>query len=91
MSPRLERTYCPDGSYIDASVQSIEPDQWRPHGVRYRLAWIQNGKARVLFNNHHGKGDHFHIDGKEHSYSFSTVKQLGLDFAAQVKLLGGPQ
>jgi hypothetical protein len=91
MCPKLERTYCPDGSYIDASVQYIKSDRWRPHGVRYRLAWIQNGKARVLFDNHHGKGDHFHVDDEEYPYCFSSVKQLGSDFAEQVKRLGGPE
>ena len=64
---------------------------WCTHGVRYRLAWIQNGKVRVLFDNHHEKGDHFHLDGKEYPYSFSSVKQLGLDFAEHVKQLGGPE
>ena len=34
-----------DGSFIEGSIEAITPDRWRPHGVRYRLAWIQEGLA----------------------------------------------
>ena len=48
MSPKLRRQSLPDGSFIEISVDRIEPDIWRPHGVRYRAAWIQNGECRIL-------------------------------------------
>ncbi len=35
------RTTLSDGSYVDWSVTQIKPDKWRPHGIRYRVAWIQ--------------------------------------------------
>ena len=89
MSPRLERVPLADGSFIEGSIEVIRPDHWRPHGVRYRLAWIQNNECRALFDNHHGKTDHFHVDGKEHSYTFVSVAQLKQDFAAEVRKLGG--
>jgi hypothetical protein len=91
VSPKLKRTELPDGSYIDIAVDLIAPDCWRPHGVRYRMAWVKNGKCRVLFDNHHGKEDHFHINGKEHPYTFTTVEQLAQDFAEEVRKLGGPE
>ena len=78
-----------DGSFIEYSVTTIRADKHRPHGVRYRLAWIQKGHCRVLFDNHHGKTDHCHVDGKEHDYSFKTVDALFDDFLAEVKKLGG--
>lgn len=74
---------------MDISIFPIKPDQWRPHGARYRLAWIKNGKCRVLFDNHHGKKDHFHVDDEEYPYEFKSVRQLRLDFEAQVRKLGG--
>lgn len=91
MSPRLNRVEFHDGSYFDLAIDSIKPDKWRPHGVRYRMAWIQDDRCRVLFDNHHGKEDHFHIDGQEFQYTFISVEQLARDFADQVRKMGGPQ
>ncbi len=78
-----------DGSFIEYSVTKIRADKYRPHGVRYRLAWIQGGRCRVLFDNHHGKTDHFHVDGKEQGYVFRTVEALFDAFLTEVKKLGG--
>lgn len=83
------RTTLADGSYIDWSIVRVRPDKWRPHGIRYRIAWIQDDVCRVLFDNHHGKCDHCHIDGSETAYGFTTVEQLWTDFSMLVKLLGG--
>ena len=89
MSPKLNREILSDGSFVDGSIEQIAPDQWRPHGVRYRLAWVQDGERRVLFDNHHGKGDHFHIDDAEYSYTFRSIDELARDFAEQIRKLGG--
>lgn len=83
------RTILKDGSFVDWSIVRIEMDQWRPHGIKYRIAWIQKGRCRVLFDNHHGKRDHSHVDGFEMTYEFLTVDQLWTDFSAQIELLGG--
>ena len=90
MSPRLQRIRLSDESFLDRSIEQIEPDQWRPHGVRYRFAWIQGEECRVLFDNHHGKGDHCHIDGVESPYVFTTAEKLFEDFLEAVRKLGGP-
>ncbi len=90
MSPKFERQYLTDGSFVERAIDPIKPDKWRPHGCRYRLAWIQEGECRVLFDNHHGKTDHMHIDGKERAYQFSNIEQLLEDFYSEVRKLGGP-
>ena len=68
---------------------SYRSDKERPHGVRYRIAWIQNEVCRVLFDNHHGKRDHVHLDGIESDYEFVTVDDLWEDFLTEVRKLGG--
>lgn len=88
MSPKLARRDLPDGSFVEIAIDEIKPDRWRPHGVRYRFAW-EKGKCRVLFDNHHGKTDHCHIDDAEKSYKFESVERLYDDFAAEVRKLGG--
>ena len=89
MSPKLARPDLPDGSFIDISIDEIAPDRWRPHGVRYRFAWIDKGVCRVLFDNHHGKHDHLHIDGVEMEYRFISVEKLYDDFTSEIRSLGG--
>jgi hypothetical protein len=89
VSPRFERAALTDGSFVEGTIETITPDRWRPHGVRYRLAWVQGGRCRVLFDNHHGKGDHFHIDQREYPYRFRSVGQLIRDFQAEIRNLGG--
>ena len=89
MSPRLVRIELLDGSFIDRTIEHITPDRWRPHGVRYRFAWIQNDECRVLFDNHHGKTDHCHIDGIESDYRFTTLEILFEDFRSEIRKLGG--
>jgi hypothetical protein len=89
MSPKLARRDLTDGSFIDIAIDEIAADRWRPHGVRYRFAWVEKGKCRVLFDNHHGKQDHCHIDGIEREYHFVSVEKLYDDFAAEVRALGG--
>jgi hypothetical protein len=89
MTPKIIRQKFSDGSFIEVSVDRIEPDAWRPHGYRYRLTWVQNGECRVLFDNHHGKGDHFHIDDREFDYLFESINQLFIDFFNEIERLGG--
>ena len=57
--------------------------------MKYRLAWVENGRCRVLFDNHRGKSDHLHIDGNELPYTFRSVEALWHDFRAWVVELGG--
>jgi len=89
MSHKLARRDLPDGSFIDISMDHVKPDQWRPHGIRYRFAWVEKDVCRVLFDNHSGKTDHCHIDGIEKKYTFVSVEKLYDDFAAEIRNLGG--
>jgi hypothetical protein len=90
VSPKLPRRILDEENFLEIAYYEIKADQFRPHGWRYRLAWIQQGRCRVLFDNHHGKADHNHIDGQELSYAFTGVEQLIADFVGLVKKLGGP-
>jgi hypothetical protein len=78
-----------DGSFIHITLAAIKPDKWRPHGVKYRYAWIQNGICRVLFDNHHGKKDHMHVDGAETYFTFESIQDLETRFEAEIRRLGG--
>lgn len=79
-----------DGTFVEWSLAPIRPDKWRPHGVKYRLAYIEKSKCRVLFDNHTGKKDHFHRDGEEFDYMFRGVSQLRQDFETELRKMGVP-
>ncbi len=90
MSPKLPRQIIDEENFLEIAFYEIVADSFRPHGWRYRLAWIHKGKCRVLFDNHHGKADHYHLDEQEFPYTFSTIDQLRADFIELVRKQGGP-
>lgn len=63
-----------------------EPNLQQPEGVRYRLALIRASEKMpaVLYDNHHPKGHHRHIEGVEEPYQFVDVDRLIADFIADV-------
>ena len=86
---KSQRIFLDDKSYIDWSIHAVAKDRWRPHGVRYRIAWVDKGVCRVLFDNHHGKEVHVHLDGNESAYLFISVEKLWNDFLNEIRKRGG--
>ena len=75
---------------IEAVVWEV-PEPVRPseHRVKYRLAYVVDGKRIVGYDNERGKGDHRHFRDTETAYSFTSVEQLMADFWADVHRLRG--
>ena len=48
-------------------------DSERPHGLKYRLVYVREGKRLVGYDNERGKGDHKHIGEEELVYVFQSV------------------
>jgi hypothetical protein len=76
--------------YRDGIVEMViwqlpRPDEERPHGLKYRLAYVRGGRRLVGYDNERGKGDHKHIEDKEMSYIFRGVEELVRDFWADVR------
>ena len=55
------------------------------HRIKYRLAYIVDGKRIVGYDNERGKGDHRHLRGRELPYVFVDVPTLIRDFLRDVK------
>ena len=51
------------------------------HIYKYRLYYGRGGVRIVGYDNERLKGDHRHLDGKESSYSFTSVDQLVSDLS----------
>lgn len=53
-------------------------------GPRYRLSYGRPGKRIVGYDSEQPKGDHKHIESKEHIYRFKDVDTLVRDLLADV-------
>ena len=75
-----------DGNLKELAVWSVATDEKYPEGVRYRMAFIPYGRKQptVLYDNHHPKGHHKHLHGKESVYSFINVDVLIEDFEKDI-------
>jgi hypothetical protein len=54
------------------------------HSVKYRLAYVVDGKCVLRYDNEAGKGDHRHVGPKEAPYQFVSIDRLLDDFFADV-------
>jgi hypothetical protein len=76
----------PDGSILEVVIWKVpKPVPPTEHGYKYRAVYVVQGVRIVGFDNERGKGDHCHMDGKELSYTFTSVDQLLEDFIAAVE------
>ena len=76
------------GNLFEWVVWRVPVDRLYCEGWRYRLAFIPLGIRRpaVLYDNHHPKGHHKHLDNREQPYAFSGLDQLFTDFERDVSL-----
>jgi hypothetical protein len=82
---------CPGGAILQIVIWQLpQPTAERPHGFKYRLNYsLPDGKTLVRYDNEKSKGDHKHIRSVQHSYKFTSIRQLLLDFNADVIENGG--
>ncbi len=69
-----------DGGIVEVKIWEVSTTPSKPHGYRYSLAYVKNGKLLLCYDNHTGKGDHRHYQGVEGPYKFTTVSKLIDDF-----------
>jgi Family of unknown function (DUF6516) len=79
------------GNIREMVIWRVAPNPRQPEGIRYRLALIRAGEKdpAVLYDNHHPKGHHRHIEGVEEPYQFVDVDRLFADFMADMMRVTG--
>jgi hypothetical protein len=79
------------GNLYEIVLWRVERNARHPEGVRYRLAFIRTGEEvpAILYDNHHPKGHHRHISGREAPYTFVTANRLVADFLAEARASAG--
>ena len=79
------KTVLPDGAIVEVVVWKVpEPVAGSKHLFKYRLFYGKDGRRIVGFDNERGKGDHCHLDGDEHPYTFTTTDALLSDFRREM-------
>jgi len=71
------------GLLCEVVVWIISESREYPEGIKYRMVLVEpvGGKVLVLFDNHHPKGPHLHLEnGDERSYNFVSISKLMDDF-----------
>jgi ribosomal protein L25 (general stress protein Ctc) len=76
-----------NGDVDERVIWQVSRSHRQPEGIRYRLAYIRkDGEApAVLYDNHHPKGHHKHLDGKQHFYAFAGLEKLIEDFEKDIE------
>lgn len=57
----------------------------RPHGYKYSLVYIVDGKRAIGYDNAEGKGDHRHYGEIEEVYKFKGIDRLFVDFKSDIR------
>jgi hypothetical protein len=79
------------GNLYEIVLWKVERNDRHPEGVLYRLAFIRAGEEApaIIYDNHHPKGHHRHINGREVPYAFVTARRLVSDFLAEARASTG--
>lgn len=79
-----------DGTILQAVVWELPiPLKGSLHRYKYRLYCGRHGQCLVRFDNEQGKGDHKHVMGTEHPYTFRDIPTLLKDFRDEIERVGG--
>lgn len=73
------------GNIIEVKLWQVESTSDKPHGYKYSLVYVVQGKRVIGYDNAEGKGDHRHYGDKEGVYSFKSVDKLFEDFYNDIK------
>lgn len=77
----------PNGDIVEMKIWKVPHSKDKPHGLKYSLVYIKDGKRIIGYDNAESKGDHKHFRGKESLYNFVDVDILIKDFYESVETL----
>ena len=79
-----KRVY-PNGDIVEIKAWIVGKSKDKPHGFKYSLVFIRDGKRVIGYDNAEGKGDHRHYKGREHRYAFRGIDELIRDFFEDIR------
>lgn len=79
-----EKVEFQDGTVAEVKLWEVPKTKEKPHGYKYSLVYIIEGKRVIGYDNSEGKRDHRHYGEHEEGYTFTTVRELIKDFFKDV-------
>ena len=77
-----------ESGFVEMVVWKVEvPLAGSSHYYKYRFAYIFDDLCILRYDNEAGTGDHKHYGKREFDYHFVGLKELKIDFMADVKRL----
>ncbi|MBI5410728.1 MAG: hypothetical protein HZA21_01925 [Nitrospirae bacterium] len=76
------------GGLIEMKVYEVPRAPATPHGSKYSLAYVRDGRRVLGYDNHERKGDHRHVGRLMTPYRFISVGQLIDDFLEDLTSAG---
>jgi hypothetical protein len=74
------KQYFDEASFVEIKIWKIPVSDDKPHGFKYSLVYIENGKRIIGYDNSEQKGDHKHIKNHQYEYDFINENKLIDDF-----------
>ena len=72
------------GAIVEMKAYQVPKTMSTPHGYKYSLVYIFDGRRVVGYDNHEQKGDHRHHRALTLPYAFTSVHRLIDDFLSDV-------
>lgn len=80
-----QRVILSDHEFAEFVVWALPaPLRGSAHELKYRLAFVVNGKCVLRYDNEAGKGDHRHAAGQQRAYRFESIERLLADFERDI-------
>src|SRR2546429_1619620 len=86
-----EKVIDEEGNIVELTIWRVPVTSRAPEGVRYRLAFVRAAETTpaVLYDNHHPKGPHRHVEGRGRTIPLRGMYKLLVDFQADMRLIMG--
>jgi len=67
---------------LELTIWEIDDVNKFPEKIKYSLVFAdtENLNNKIIFDNHHPKGHHYHINSTQYIYNFKNIEELINDF-----------
>jgi hypothetical protein len=72
------------GNTVEMKAWRVKVSEHTPHGLKYSLVYVVDGRRVIGYDNERGKGDHRHYGEREEPYRFTTMAALVQEFKADM-------
>lgn len=82
---RHDKGYDVEGNTVKVKMWEVGITPDKPHGYKYSLVYIVQGRRVIGYDNAEGKGDHRHYGDRIEPYRFEGLEKLAEDFYSDVQ------